>query len=342
MFAFSLVYFRCTFSNLFSALSLHIYVTSSSWHDCPIWPWIEGIWTNKCKHWWTQMMNVRFHQGTESCQVWNIRLVRRLVGGERVREWRQTSLLDGSFESPSANEMSEEEHLVLPALLFTAKYSTSHHPDTILSFLSLRSLDDELPHHRRSRSPNRYYEAARGRHQEEDYLDERWVLMFVFSLLPNGLVLNASRFCSQKSVLVCNMSCLLTWAAAVMLGKCCFILLFVADNSLCSFENILNFLLPIITSYAFFGPGNKFVAVLDSCWQLVYSEFTVTLVGLCECVLCCVHNNEQHLLLLLSWHFFLDSFWFFHGVIHPHGYHSEIIMIHHSMRGKSAECLHTR
>uniref|UniRef100_H3CWZ3 Regulating synaptic membrane exocytosis 1 n=1 Tax=Tetraodon nigroviridis TaxID=99883 RepID=H3CWZ3_TETNG len=35
-----------------------------------------------------------------------------------------------------------------------------------------RSLDDELPHHRRSRSPNRYYEAARGRRQEEDYLDE--------------------------------------------------------------------------------------------------------------------------------------------------------------------------
>lgn len=52
-----------------------------------------------------------------------------------MREWRQKSLLDGSFESPSANEMSEAEHLVLPALLFTAKYSTSHHPDTILSFL---------------------------------------------------------------------------------------------------------------------------------------------------------------------------------------------------------------
>lgn len=93
-----------------------------------------------------------------------------------MREWRQKSLLDGSIESPSANEMSEAEHLVLPALLFTAKYSTSHHPDTILffpSFLFLRSLDDELPHHRRSRSPNRYYEAARGRRQEEDYPNER-------------------------------------------------------------------------------------------------------------------------------------------------------------------------
>lgn len=84
-------------------------------------------------------------------------------------------MLDGSIESPSANEMSEGEHLVLPALLFTAKYSTSHHPNTILfpSFLPLRSLDDELPHNRRSRSPNRYYDAARGRRQEEDYLDER-------------------------------------------------------------------------------------------------------------------------------------------------------------------------
>ncbi|XP_070833855.1 regulating synaptic membrane exocytosis protein 1 isoform X21 [Chaetodon trifascialis] len=36
-----------------------------------------------------------------------------------------------------------------------------------------RSLDDELPHTRRSRSPTRYYDAARGRHQEEEYLDDR-------------------------------------------------------------------------------------------------------------------------------------------------------------------------
>ncbi|XP_045926408.1 regulating synaptic membrane exocytosis protein 1-like isoform X18 [Micropterus dolomieu] len=35
-----------------------------------------------------------------------------------------------------------------------------------------RSLDDELPHTRRSRSPTRHYDAARGRHQEE-YLDDR-------------------------------------------------------------------------------------------------------------------------------------------------------------------------
>nr|XP_046258963.1 regulating synaptic membrane exocytosis protein 1-like isoform X17 [Scatophagus argus] len=36
-----------------------------------------------------------------------------------------------------------------------------------------RSLDDELPHSRRSRSPTRYYDAARNRHQEEEYLDDR-------------------------------------------------------------------------------------------------------------------------------------------------------------------------
>ncbi|XP_008319694.1 regulating synaptic membrane exocytosis protein 1 isoform X16 [Cynoglossus semilaevis] len=36
-----------------------------------------------------------------------------------------------------------------------------------------RSLDDELPHSRRSRSPNRFYDSARGRHQEEEYVDDR-------------------------------------------------------------------------------------------------------------------------------------------------------------------------
>uniref|UniRef100_A0A668URZ4 Regulating synaptic membrane exocytosis 1a n=1 Tax=Oreochromis aureus TaxID=47969 RepID=A0A668URZ4_OREAU len=36
-----------------------------------------------------------------------------------------------------------------------------------------RSLDDELSHGRRSRSPSRYYDAGRGRHQGEGYLDDR-------------------------------------------------------------------------------------------------------------------------------------------------------------------------
>ncbi|XP_016892675.1 regulating synaptic membrane exocytosis protein 1 isoform X14 [Cynoglossus semilaevis] len=39
-----------------------------------------------------------------------------------------------------------------------------------------RSLDDELPHSRRSRSPNRFYDSARGRHQEEEYVDDRRTL----------------------------------------------------------------------------------------------------------------------------------------------------------------------
>ncbi|XP_035805457.2 regulating synaptic membrane exocytosis protein 1-like isoform X35 [Amphiprion ocellaris] len=41
-----------------------------------------------------------------------------------------------------------------------------------------RSLDDELPHTRRSRSPTRHYDPARGgRHQGEDYLDDSEVIM---------------------------------------------------------------------------------------------------------------------------------------------------------------------
>ncbi|XP_016892670.1 regulating synaptic membrane exocytosis protein 1 isoform X1 [Cynoglossus semilaevis] len=40
-----------------------------------------------------------------------------------------------------------------------------------------RSLDDELPHSRRSRSPNRFYDSARGRHQEEEYVDDSEIIM---------------------------------------------------------------------------------------------------------------------------------------------------------------------
>ncbi|XP_030298692.1 regulating synaptic membrane exocytosis protein 1 isoform X8 [Sparus aurata] len=40
-----------------------------------------------------------------------------------------------------------------------------------------RSLDDELTHNRRSRSPTRHYDAARGRRQEEEYLDDSEVIM---------------------------------------------------------------------------------------------------------------------------------------------------------------------
>uniref|UniRef100_A0A3P8PW87 Regulating synaptic membrane exocytosis 1a n=1 Tax=Astatotilapia calliptera TaxID=8154 RepID=A0A3P8PW87_ASTCA len=43
-----------------------------------------------------------------------------------------------------------------------------------------RSLDDELSHGHRSRSPSRYYDAGRGRHQGEGYLDDRCT----FSVCP--------------------------------------------------------------------------------------------------------------------------------------------------------------
>ncbi|XP_039994844.1 regulating synaptic membrane exocytosis protein 1-like [Xiphias gladius] len=45
-----------------------------------------------------------------------------------------------------------------------------------------RSLDDELPHARRSRSPTRYYDAAKGRHQDEEYLDDSEIIMIHQSL----------------------------------------------------------------------------------------------------------------------------------------------------------------
>ncbi|XP_035463003.2 regulating synaptic membrane exocytosis protein 1-like isoform X25 [Scophthalmus maximus] len=40
-----------------------------------------------------------------------------------------------------------------------------------------RSLDDELPHSRRPRSPTRFYDAPRGRHQEEEYLEDSEIIM---------------------------------------------------------------------------------------------------------------------------------------------------------------------
>ncbi|XP_069030883.1 regulating synaptic membrane exocytosis protein 1 isoform X2 [Embiotoca jacksoni] len=40
-----------------------------------------------------------------------------------------------------------------------------------------RSLDDEFSHTRRSRSPTRHYDAARGRHQGDEYLDDSEVIM---------------------------------------------------------------------------------------------------------------------------------------------------------------------
>lgn len=81
--------------------------------------------------------------------------------------------------------LSDAEHTVLPALLLlprakrllqyrlTANLKPSHLPSFLPSFLSFRSLDDELPHARRSRSPTRHYDAVRGRRHEDEYLDDR-------------------------------------------------------------------------------------------------------------------------------------------------------------------------
>ncbi|KAK2823925.1 hypothetical protein Q5P01_021100 [Channa striata] len=56
-----------------------------------------------------------------------------------------------------------------------------------------RSLDDELPHTRRSRSPTCYYDAARGRHQEEEYLDDRGHLQGGVSLSSSATSSSARR-----------------------------------------------------------------------------------------------------------------------------------------------------
>uniref|UniRef100_A0A8C7K1M2 Regulating synaptic membrane exocytosis 1 n=1 Tax=Oncorhynchus kisutch TaxID=8019 RepID=A0A8C7K1M2_ONCKI len=42
-----------------------------------------------------------------------------------------------------------------------------------------RSLDDEIHHSRRSSSPTRYYDSARGHYQEQDYVDDRCVCVCV-------------------------------------------------------------------------------------------------------------------------------------------------------------------
>uniref|UniRef100_A0A674ABJ8 Regulating synaptic membrane exocytosis 1 n=1 Tax=Salmo trutta TaxID=8032 RepID=A0A674ABJ8_SALTR len=42
-----------------------------------------------------------------------------------------------------------------------------------------RSLDDEIHHSRRSRSPTRYYDSTRGHYQEQDYVDDRCVSVCV-------------------------------------------------------------------------------------------------------------------------------------------------------------------
>uniref|UniRef100_A0A1A7XSA1 Regulating synaptic membrane exocytosis 1a n=1 Tax=Iconisemion striatum TaxID=60296 RepID=A0A1A7XSA1_9TELE len=60
-----------------------------------------------------------------------------------------------------------------------------------------RSLDDELPHSRRSRSPNRYYDAGRGCRQREEYLDDRGHLPGGASLSSVAAASSAARRARQ-------------------------------------------------------------------------------------------------------------------------------------------------
>lgn len=104
----------------------------------------------------------------------------------------------------------------------------------------------------------------------------------------------------------------------------------------CSFYRSSSFLGSI-----FFGPQTKFGAVAVCC---CCRHFVERQCGFSECVCVCVCNNQRQLFfpIHLLWAFFFILLLISSCVIHPHGNHSEVIMIHQSMRGKSAECVYTR
>ncbi|XP_071236719.1 regulating synaptic membrane exocytosis protein 1 isoform X16 [Salvelinus alpinus] len=56
-----------------------------------------------------------------------------------------------------------------------------------------RSLDDEIHHSRRSRSPTRYYDSTRGHYQEQDYVDDRGHLQGGASLSTSVMSSSAAR-----------------------------------------------------------------------------------------------------------------------------------------------------
>ncbi|XP_052354535.1 regulating synaptic membrane exocytosis protein 2-like isoform X10 [Oncorhynchus keta] len=56
-----------------------------------------------------------------------------------------------------------------------------------------RSLDDEIHHSRRSRSPTRYYDSTRGHYQEQDYVDDRSHLQGGASLSSSVMSSSAAR-----------------------------------------------------------------------------------------------------------------------------------------------------
>lgn len=133
------------------------------------------------------------------------------------------------------------------------------HPNMTLPFLPLRSLDDELPHSRRSRSPNRYHEAARGRHQHEDYLDDRCVCVCVCSLIVSVFV---------RCRLLVHVRLKLMSAVSL--------------NTSTGWTFPFVFCLQALTH--------------SSCSSCVSQRLWLTCL-----FVCCVSNNEQHLLPLLLW-----------------------------------------
>lgn len=112
------------------------------------------------------------------------------------------------------------------------------------------------------------------------------------------------------------MSHLFTWAAALIWGK---------------YQKVVFFFLLLLLIILFYPTGWKYSALsftncyflcflwalkhvcsgswllLAACIHWIYSDL-----GWLLCVVCWVHNNEQHLLPSLLWGFFLDSCWFFH------------------------------
>ncbi|XP_047207070.1 regulating synaptic membrane exocytosis protein 2-like isoform X11 [Girardinichthys multiradiatus] len=87
-------------------------------------------------------------------------------GRERQRESTSTLVVPEQQRTPSHHIRSRS---VSPHREEQGRTIRSRAPNVPTQ----RSLDDELPHSRRSRSPNRYCDNSRGRRQGEEYLDDR-------------------------------------------------------------------------------------------------------------------------------------------------------------------------
>uniref|UniRef100_A0A674AB73 Regulating synaptic membrane exocytosis 1 n=1 Tax=Salmo trutta TaxID=8032 RepID=A0A674AB73_SALTR len=66
-----------------------------------------------------------------------------------------------------------------------------------------RSLDDEIHHSRRSRSPTRYYDSTRGHYQEQDYVDDRFgnmnVLLLYLLCVKKAVVVDTKKKGKKKN-----------------------------------------------------------------------------------------------------------------------------------------------